>query len=296
MNGFSAGDAGLIGFRLARENRTALIAWSIVGVVFLLLQSLAVAHFVGPAIAELAGRNPLQPMTPAELTQLSEKFSGFGPAMMVLFPIIVIVSGLLNASVNRIVLSPADSTGSPLRLGPVELRQMLVALLQALISGGVLMGAVMLATLAATVVALVSGALGGLVVFLGLVAAIGAYVYVTVRLSLLGPLAFETGRIALREAWLLSAGRFWPMLGAYVIAFVMGSIVSMLGGAIFMGIAGIAFGAATPNPTSVAAVFTPVHLVYLVFTGVIWALMQMIMLGAAPSIYKQIKNGPVAAD
>lgn len=290
MSDFSASDAGLIGFRLTRQHPSALISWSILGVAMGLIGSLLLAQFAGPALAEVANANPFEPLSEAQAQERLRMFAGLWPVALLILPLGLVMSGVLAASINRIVLTPDDSATGYLRFGPAEVRQIIVAVLLMLIELGVMIAGFVAILVVGTVASLASPALGGIVVALGFLAVIGLFIWVRVRLSLLASLAFDTGKIVLGDAWHMTEGRFWPMFGAYLIALIMAVIVNLLGSAIFMGVAGVFFGASQPMPTSVAAVFTPLNLIFLVFNAVVTTLFQLILLGAAPSIYQQIRG------
>ena len=71
----------------------------------------------------------------------------------------------------------------------------------------------------------------GILVVLGIVlgiAAFCAFVFVGVRLSLLVPLAAAENRVAFGEAWEATKGRFWILLGLYVVVSLVTSIAAQV--------------------------------------------------------------------
>ena len=61
-----------------------------------------------------------------------------------------------------------------------------------------------------------------------MVGAFALFVWTGVRLSLASALTFDTGRVRLFGSWRLTRGVFWPLVGAYLLAFVIIALISVV--------------------------------------------------------------------
>jgi hypothetical protein len=293
MATFSATDAGLVGFKLAREHPAVVPIWAALTLLNSLLTSFVMISLAGPALAEIGNASPAA-TDPAAMGAL---YAQMAPAYLVIILVSFAFSGILNAAAVRIVLHPADRATGFVRLGPDEFRQMLLALLITLIMLGVgLVGALGVGALAGALaaVALPLASLGGV---LGVVAILGLFIYLSVRLSLASTITFETRKIAIRASWDMTRGHFWNLFGAYLLAGVMGAIVAILGTALIFVVMALVFGFGTagtaitnPDMSSFGAYMTPAVVVYTLGMSVFSALAYLIFLCAAPTIYGQMKG------
>lgn len=295
MASFSATDAGLVGFKVARENPMAVVAWALLSLVSTVVTSVIMATLAGSALNEFReigtqGSSP-DPQT------LMAAYGQLAPAFLLIVPVSLIFSGILYGAANRVILRPSEAGFGGLKLGGDEFRQILALLLVFVL----LLGAYFVAVIAVVVVAalgtIINPWLGGLLAVLAGLAALGVLFMGIVRLSLISPIAFATGKITLQESWRMSKGHFWPMLGAYVLALVMGVIVSVLIMAIFFGIAALVFGfkeagavVMNPDMSSLAALISPLMIAYFLVNAIASALTSMIFLCPAAVIYQQLRG------
>ena len=113
---------------------------------------------------------------------------------------------------------------------------------------------------------------------------------------------FATGKINLFGSWALTKGHFWPMLGAYLLAFILAIIAYMAVFAILMlvmvavGGGFSAMGAIiSPDMSSLKAFFTPTMLIYELIAAVPAPFLLLIMLCPATDIYRSLTGGSPAA-
>jgi hypothetical protein len=144
---------------------------------------------------------------------------------------------------------------------------------------------------------MVSPVLGGLMAVLAGLMALAGLVWVSLRLSLISPIAFATGKVSLAESWKMTKGHVWPLLGSYVLAVVMGIIVSVLVMAVFFGFAALAFGfkeagavVMNPDMSSLSALVSPLMITYFLVNAVTSALTSMIFVCPAAVIYQQLRG------
>ncbi len=303
MAEFSAADAALTGFRIVWQRPRAVAWWAALQFVVTLALTAFVTVSAGPAQARLSAIG-LQP--PADPTQMLALFAQLAPTIVVLLAFSLVFYAVLYAAMNRAVRRPQEDRFGYLKLSSDELRQLgLFALMAA--AGFVLYWIVAFAALLiVVVVGLASGgapSAGEAMLLLILIpAVICVFVFFGVRFSLASPQTFATQRINLLGSWGLTRGRFWPLLGTYLIAFGLNLVVVLLTLAIAFALAAIAgggFGALTgvtqTDPTSLAGVFTPVRLVYTAVTAIGTALSWPVTMTPPAAIYRAIAGESPAA-
>jgi hypothetical protein len=186
-----------------------------------------------------------------------------------------------------------------LRLAADELRQLGLLIGFTLLFMGVELAFLVIGLL---LLAILGTALGGSGVAVALAillpVAICGFVYVGVRFSLATPMTFATGRINLFGSWTMTRGRFWPLLGTYVLALALSLVVGALTfviAALIVGIIGGGFGGIAAmmqaDISSVASVLTPAQLVYLAITSIGAALGAPITMCPPAAIYRSLTGG-----
>jgi len=211
--------------------------------------------------------------------------------------------------VNRAVLRP--DTGGPgwFGFGADELRQAACLFLIAL----TLLGAYLVSLVPAVVLAAIVGivaqsghALGTTALLTGLVvlvSALGVFVFLiwlAVRLSLASPLTFDTRRVRVFGSFALTRGRFWSLLGAYLLAaivyvalsLVLLVLVAAVAYALGGGTAGLAR-AFRPHTSSFGAYFGPTMIVQMLVGAALAPVQVFLLLGAPAAAYAQLTRRPV---
>ncbi len=123
-------------------------------------------------------------------------------------------------------------------------------------------------------------------------------VWLAVRLSLVAPMTFAEQKIAIKESWAMTKGRFWPLLGMAVLAGVMSMLVGLLGSIviaplnlIFGGLESLA-GAETTNVATLVVKFWPALLVWGVVNALLSAAQAAIIYAPFSAVYLGIKGVP----
>lgn len=304
MSEFSSTEAAFEGLRVTRERPTAVLWWWAAYIVVTLIEFVVALQ---PPFKRLAGtmetiriqsdlvqQNPADPV--ASRVLLGELGQAAGP--FVLFAaLMLILRVVLSTAVLRAVLRPADGAFGYLRLSMDEARQLGLALIACF-------AFILYAFLVSLVSGLVLGVVGGLMGgapptgVLGVLAFVilgVAFLYPAVRLSLAPAMTFADGRISFLRAWALTEGRFWPLLGGYVLAWLIGLVVfeaaTVLTGVTVSIVSGKLV---AEEPQRMIDLLTPASVIALVLKGLFSALVAAI--GAAPiaSAFRQI-SGRVGA-
>jgi len=299
MEQFSATDAALSGFRLVREHLKTVSVWAALMTVASLIVSIVTIKLAGPQLAAMMELSS-EPSTDPQATL--QAMSGMAPLFLFSALYSLVVYSVLLTGVNRLVLRPQDSGGAYLRLGADELRQGLVLILVNLIMFAAYFVVVIITALIAGIGTAIGGA--GLGVLLGVLLGVAAFAFLlvlAVRLSFAGAQTFDTGKINIRGSWDLTRGKFWPLLGAYVVALILALVVYLLL-LVIIAVVGAALGgglsamsaAFNPDMSSLSAFFTPAGIVRTLFSGLLSILVLLIVFAPAPTIYAQLRGRAVS--
>ncbi len=229
---FSATDAAFEGFRVVRRHPMALIFWAL----FYAVIMVAAFAVMGPnLIGFISATEQLEQSgaTPT-MEDFAPLFQMMGMLFAVLLPLSLIASAMIYAAVARSVLRPGESAFGYLRLGMDEFRVLVVSVVLFLVfmvlmvvTSGII-GAVIGMTVASETPAL------WLLVVLLILAAVGVCIWLAVRLSLAIPITMAERRIAIFDSFAFTKGRFWPLLGMALLAWVMSIVVGLLGSLVAM--------------------------------------------------------------
>jgi hypothetical protein len=239
MVDFSAGSAAFSGLRFIQRHPLTVLIWAVAYVL------IAVVVF---GLAGLAAWGPLVALgrSKTDFTAHPELLLAVVPSMLgglvILAGLGLLALGLVYGAIYRALLRPAHAGIGYFRLGGDELRLLAVAVLFELLYLGVAFAGQVLGPA-------LSRTGGGGMVLGGLVQIAGflVWVYLAVRLSLAMPATFASRRIGFGESWRLTRGRFWKLLGTYLLT----ALVVLLAMIVLMIVLGVAFGMA--GVTSLAA-------------------------------------------
>ncbi|MBI1196622.1 MAG: hypothetical protein GC203_02025 [Phenylobacterium sp.] len=224
MSRFSPSDAALEGFRLSRTHPGMLLAWSAVYFGGLLLIFLVMTATLGPEFIAVARKDGF---FSGDLDDISELLAHSLPAFLLVLGLSALLWSIMTAGVLRLVLRPSEHGFAHLKVGRDELRLTLANLLCVGIYVATAIVGIVLYQAARQ-----SGPIATAVVVLG---ALAFVFWVGVRLSLLLPTVFQTGKISLADAWGRTKGHYWPLLGmlllaaiCYVMVWVVFAVISVI--------------------------------------------------------------------
>jgi hypothetical protein len=296
--GFSATDAALEGFRITRARPSAILAWAAVQFVFVVLARLALIGIVGDQAQAFFSLTLFSnPEAMAKLAPVISQYTAAYLALLVLF------CGILYPAVDRAVLRPDEGRWGWLRLSMDEARQVAVFACWLLVLLAVYLASMVVVQIVALLVGFALGQAGAFVAaVVGFLAAVALVVWIGVRLSLAPPATFVRGRFVLFDTWALTRGRVWPLLGAYLISWLLSFLVTVLVSFISGAVASLLPGAPAPGAaqplfgTTFASILAPQSIVELLFSGLAGGLTAPLMLAPPAYAYRGLASvGPEKA-
>lgn len=297
MNAFSATDAAFAGFRLIRQRPMLVVVWTLVSLGLIGAFILVAALLVGGNLMSLAQMGEGAEPSVEEVTRI---FLTLVPLLLIGLPVWLIYAGVMIAGVNRAILRPQEKAFFYLRLGADEMRQAVVLLVQGLGWIGVYLLCVLIVGLTAGFGVLTSSVgsetpdaadIGALIgsIFLAVVVGLALSLFLMVKFSLASAQTFDTGRINIFGSWTLTKGRFWPILGAFLLAFVFIFMIS-IAQSLIQSIAQISALSGDMTAMIIGVGVT------LVISSVISTVIHLVAYSPAPTIYKAITGDASAAD
>jgi len=291
---FSATDAAFEGFRVVRRQPMALVFWALF---YLVVMVAALAMVGGSVIGLMGAAETLEQSGATSFDDVMPVLSGYMAIFAVVLPVSLIASAMIYAAVARAVLRPSESAFGYLRLGMDEVRVLVVSIVLTILF-------IVLSFVVFGIVGMVAGMSAAadmpalwLVVVLLVCAAIALFIWLAVRLSLAIPITMAERRIAIFDSFAVTKGRFWPLLGMALLAFVMSIVVSLLGSLVAMpiqlatgGIEGLAGLEGESIPTILQAAW-PAIAAWVVINAVISALQVAVVYAPFSAAYRDIKGG-----
>jgi hypothetical protein len=283
MTRFSPSDAALEGFRLTRERPGTILAWCVVYLAGLFVIALAMTATLGPKFVELARKGEL--VTAQDPEALANLLGGSWPAFIVVLLMTVLLISVIMGGIYRLVLRPEEHGIAHLRLGRDELRLAAVNLILVLVGAAFLLLGLIVSQIAA------QG--GGMVAVVADLILVCLTVWIGVRLSLVTPMTFDSGRISFRAAWALTRDRFWSLLGMIVLAVIFYIIVWVLMSVISLGVVAVSGGEAALKDVAKLTPLTGLAAVATLVLQLLLQILQIVMIyGPFAVAYQQVAKGP----
>ena len=300
---FSATDAVFEGFRLIRRKPMVLIWWTLAYLVFFAIMGAIAAAPLSTIFQQVAAFEDTA--GPSSWQDIQPLMVAYGTLLALLLPLGLLINAISYSAVARGVLQPSRSAWGYLRLGADEWRVLVVTVVLNLLLMGIYAAAVV-----ATIALVGTGAsmqapwmylLAALVFLSGL----GVLIWLAVRLSLAVPLVIDRKELNLFGSFRLTKGRFWPLLGMGILAWLISFVISMLFGLVVQP-AMLLFGpslesqlAQMQDPAELITLLRqnlPLLGVFLLSNAVSTALVLAVMLAPFSAAYRDLTgSGPSSA-
>ena len=297
---FSASESAFEGFRIIRREPATVAVWA----VLLLLFSVGGVALMAPMMRSLTA-TALTPGATPTASQLAS-IGSFGRFSAIILPVELIVFSVFSAAVYRAVLRPQDKAFARLRLGGDELRLLGLFIVLAILMFIVFMAVALVAALIAAGVIAASGSTGnsGLLLMVLVIygAMIAVWAWLGVKFSFAAPMTFAERRFRVFESWKATKGKFWPLLGCYLLAFVFIILIALvdvvISGALLFGMSGGSLSGLTAmfKPDGAFMNLTsPVYIARLLIGSVFGVVLWVVGLAPAATAYREIA-GPRPQD
>jgi hypothetical protein len=217
MTPLSSRNAAREGFGLLRREPRAFLAWTA-----LWLATFSAAAWV---VAVSKPVSVAHQRAPANFSDVASRFGPFGEGLMVMFLLVWLVTAVATF---RAVLHPDQRRWFFLRLGADEVRLALVTLVACVAAVGVGAAPAYLVFVLASPIMSAVPAATRLVAEVGVIITVWLDVWLGVRLSLIAVETYSERRFHLMAYWPLTRGRFWYLLAAYFLYFVIFLILTVL--------------------------------------------------------------------
>lgn len=295
---FSVTDAAFTGFRVVRNHPAMVLWWTLANLVLSVFSVVVMVSLAGTALRDIQMIDQANP----DMALLLDAYARLAPAYLILLVVSLLYYGVLYAAANRAVFSPQDSRFGYLRFGGAEIQQVLLMLVVGLLIFGVYIAAAIVGGIVMAILSMGGGAAGAAIgVFLMIAIIFSTLAFFSVKLSLSSAQTFRTGKFNIFGSWALTKGRFWPILGVYLIAGILMLIVYALILGVFAGIVFASggmpalMGVFAPDTTSFAGFLQPATVAYYVLVAGVGAMTLPVWLTPGAWIYNQIAQ-PSAAD
>ncbi len=236
MNRLSPAEAALEGIRLMRREPKAVAVWILLWLAALTATALVLAAGQKVVISDRGYYR--------DLGAITQRFGSFAAIFITLF---LLVWTTTTVAAYRAVLSPASRRAFFLRLGGDELRLAIMTISASVlivVLGGV--PAFLVYVLASPFMAAVP-AFARYIAEAGVVATVALDIWLGVRLSLIAVETFAERRFHLSAYWPVTQGRFWYLIGAYAICFLLFFAVVLLFGLVGLALPAIQSAVGLPS-------------------------------------------------
>lgn len=301
---FSATDAAFEGFRLVRRNPIALVAWTLVYLVYTLATLFAAGGMMRSMAVWMEQMEALEagppPTSPEALVPIMESYVAAMSHMAWAIPLSLVIGAVLMAAIARAVLTPGAGGFGYLRLGMDEVRVFVVTLVIAILySLAVGIAFVAAAVIGGVAIGFMEG-WGVLVMVLTILSAIAFAIWLGVRWSLAVPITVDQKKFAIFDSFAVTKGRFWSLFGMALLTFVMVIVVSLLAAIVMMPISMMGgmsmFGSmGGGDPTEMFRNFNPANpwmIASSVLNAFVYALTVAVLYAPFSAAYRDIKGAP----
>ena len=297
---FSASECAFEGFRLARRTPMTILIWALAYIVF---TAVCFALVGGSIVALMAAATELQGATDPSIEQLQPLMAAYA-GMAWILPLAIVFGAVIYTAVMRAVMRPEMKRFGYMRLGMDEVRVFVVYLvlsILAFIAAVVIYG---IAGVIGGVAGVAAGDAGGVIAVVLMLAATVLFVWLMVRFSLALPITVDQQKFAIFDSWNATKGRGLALFGMTVLVVVMAFVVSILTSIVILPLTFLAGGMSNlaalegADIGEILSAMGQAIVIYLIYNGVVSALMLAIFYAPYAAAYRDIHGGaePVAVE
>jgi hypothetical protein len=290
---FSASECAFEGFRLARRTPMTILIWALAYIVF---TAVCFALVGGSFVALMAAATDLQGATDPSMDQLQPLMAAYA-GMAWILPLTIVFGAVIYTAAMRAVLRPEQKSFGYMRLGMDEVRVFVVYLVLSILAVVAAMVIFGIAGVIAGLAGSAAGDAGGAIAVVFMIAATVLFVWLLVRFSLALPITVDQQKFAIFDSWGVTKGRALGLFGMTVIVIVMAIVVSILTSIVILPLTLLAGGMADLSAlegADVGEIFSamgPALVIYLIYNGIVSALMLAIFYAPYAAAYRDIRGG-----
>jgi len=293
-------DFAFAGFSLVRNKPVTVLVWGL-GYTLISLAFLAILiGMAGPAFNEL---NQLSSAGPEpDITKFLLLLSQLALPMAIGLPLAIVVGAALVTAIYRAILNPEQSSFAYLNFGMDEVRYIIVSIANAFIILAIYLIALIPFGILIAIATMIGKSLGapllsGILVAILVTALIVILIVAISRLTMNLVQTFDAKTIILFKGFDLTKGNVGNYLLGMIIALILTMVVTSLLFVIYIVSMGLVRGGDIVNalqamnnqPTDLRSFLTADFLAYILFSGIVGILSQVLIIAPMAAAYKELK-------
>lgn len=293
-------DFAFEGFRIIRERPKLIAFWGAVTLFGYGVMSLIMVHVAGPQITALIQMMITQASTGNASTD-QDFTNRIMPqiliAALMCMPVYIVMTSVVLGAVCRVVFGETDDRLGFLSFGWQEIRLIVIKAVSLVVIAALFLGVAFAGRMAGVLIGGANSQAATGLQTLGIIAGLGAAIWLSLRLSLNGPHSFDSQSLNIFGSFAMTNERFWSLFTGYATATALAMVVRFLCDKIIEAIQVLSLGLKVtgdmimPDMTSIVSFLTPASVIALVLTfAVVAPLMAAIQLGAPVAAYRALKS------
>ncbi|MFT4075377.1 MAG: hypothetical protein QM647_07565 [Asticcacaulis sp.] len=293
-------DFAFEGFRIIRERPKLIAFWGAITLFGYGVMSLIMVHVAGPQIMAFVKMIIAQADTgsagvdQAFMINISQQILLAG---LMCLPVHVVMTSVVLGAVCRVAFGETDDRLGFLAFGWQEIRLIAVKTASLAVIAALFLGVALVGTMAGLLIGGANSQAATGLQTLGVIAGLGAAIWLSLRLSLNGPHSFDSQSLNIFGSLAMTNERFWSLFTGYATATALAMVVRFLCDKIIEAVQVLSLGLRVtgdmimPDMTSIVSFLTPASVIALALTfAVVAPLMAAIQLGAPVAAYRALKG------